>query len=140
MEKLCLGNDSILTFPGRGGHPTELIRVTSHGQVLFNYKDWQINTATDLLFRSIAEEAPDLCAPFAEQQNKALAQCKASLETREVVQADLKAQVVKLTIMNQTLAENMTRGDAVFWLFMGMIMGAVIGSFMSVYIVNHTRD
>lgn len=135
MEKLCTETASVLTFP-KGNQLTELLRVTNHGQVIFNYKDWHINSATDLLFRAIADEAPALCAPYAQEQNKQLAQCKSKVESIQVMKDDYKAQTVQLTAMNQALAENITRGDALFWLFMGMVMGSILASLMTAYIMH----
>lgn len=124
-EVVCRDNKSIITFP-LNDHMTEMLRVTSGGQVMFNYQQWELNTATDLFFRTLAQQVPELCTSFIPDLNEQLTTCTAEKKDLTLDLAFMRTNYEKVVHTNQALAQKTTGVEALFCLGVGAFLGCVI--------------
>lgn len=128
-EIVRINGDKILTIPKEFDGQTrkiELLRVTEDGQILFNYKDWSVNTATDSFFRSFAKDLPQMCK---EPWEKDLNQCHEKVEQMSETVTHLKGQRETLIEKQGLQAEIMG----------ALLVGVVLGSIISVLVYDRVR-
>ncbi len=134
-ETVCTANSSIVAFP-KNGQLTEMLRVTDGGQVLFNYRVWEINTATDLFFRTLAVQSPELCRTVLPDLNAKLKACEADHETLTHDVTFWRNNNALLMHTNENLSRTTSGAGAMLWLALGVI----VGSLVTAWVVSHLRD
>lgn len=134
-ETVCTANKSIVTFP-KNGQLTEMLRVTDGGQVVFNYQQWEINTATDLFFRTLAVQSPELCKIVLPELNDKLKTCETEAFTLAKDVTFWKKNHELLTHTNANLSRTTSGAGAMLWLSLGVI----IGSLVTAWVVSRLRD
>ncbi len=134
FEKICTGSSSVLTFP-KNGQQTEMLRVTDQGQVLFNYRVWDVGSATDLYFRALAAEAPELCKAVLPEFSDKLKACETSRADFEKQTDFWKTNHQLLMHTNENLSRTTSGTGALLWL----AAGVYIGAFVTAWVFNRVR-